>query len=45
LIATVKGVEVRDGGQLCDLAPTVLALMGIPQPEEMTGASLLVPAN
>ena len=28
-------------GALCDLAPTVLALMHLPKPEEMTGHSLL----
>ena len=28
-------------GRLCDICPTMLALMGIPQPEEMTGESLL----
>ena len=30
-------------GKLADLAPTVLALMGVPQPPEMTGQSLLRP--
>lgn len=29
-----------DGGTLCDVAPTLLALMGLPQPDEMTGQSL-----
>jgi 2,3-bisphosphoglycerate-independent phosphoglycerate mutase len=44
-IATVPpGVRVREGGRLCDLAPTALALLGIAQPREMTGAGLLVPA-
>lgn len=28
-------------GKLGDIAPTVLALMGLPKPEEMTGESLL----
>jgi 2,3-bisphosphoglycerate-independent phosphoglycerate mutase len=28
-------------GSLCDLAPTVLALMAFPQPAEMTGHSLV----
>ncbi|MCI4660564.1 MAG: 2,3-bisphosphoglycerate-independent phosphoglycerate mutase [Neomegalonema sp.] len=32
---------LRDGGRLGDVAPTLLALMGLPQPEEMTGESLL----
>ncbi|KAI5467067.1 BPG-independent [Mariannaea sp. PMI_226] len=31
-----------DNGVLGDVAPTVLAAMGLPQPEEMTGRSLLV---
>lgn len=44
-IATVAGVQVREGGRLCDLAPTVLALMGLPQPPEMTGVSLLEAAR
>jgi len=30
-------------GRLADIAPTLLALMGLPQPAEMTGASLLRP--
>jgi len=35
-------VKLRDDGRLADVAPTVLDLMGIKQPEEMTGKSLLV---
>jgi 2,3-bisphosphoglycerate-independent phosphoglycerate mutase len=35
------GRRLRDGG-LADLAPTVLDLMHMPQPEEMTGRSLIV---
>lgn len=34
--------KLADGGNLADVAPTVLALMGIAQPKEMTGRSLLV---
>lgn len=30
-------------GRLADLAPTVLALLGLPQPPEMTGESLIIP--
>jgi 2,3-bisphosphoglycerate-independent phosphoglycerate mutase len=42
LILTVQGIDVRDaGGVLADVAPTVLALLGIAQPEEMTGRSLM----
>lgn len=36
---------LRDGGKLGDIAPTILALMGLPQPPEMTGQSLLAPAG
>ena len=32
-------------GKLADLAPTILALMGIAQPAEMTGLNLLRPAE
>ena len=33
--------ELRDGGKLCDIAPTMLKIMGIAQPEEMTGESIV----
>jgi len=32
---------LRQGGALCDVAPTILQLLGLPQPDEMTGRSLL----
>ena len=38
-----KEAKLRAGGRLCDLAPTLLALMGLPVPEEMSGRSLLEP--
>jgi 2,3-bisphosphoglycerate-independent phosphoglycerate mutase len=34
--------KLRTGGRLADIAPTVLALMDLPQPAEMTGESLVV---
>lgn len=37
-----KQVSVRTGGRLCDVAPTILHLMGMQKPAEMTGESLLV---
>ncbi|MDX6686634.1 MAG: 2,3-bisphosphoglycerate-independent phosphoglycerate mutase, partial [Baekduia sp.] len=40
LIVTVDGLTLRDGGVLADVAPTVLALLGIEQPAAMTGRSL-----
>jgi 2,3-bisphosphoglycerate-independent phosphoglycerate mutase len=33
-------LSLREGGALCDVAPTVLKLLVIPQPQEMTGKSL-----
>ncbi|MBR6444521.1 MAG: 2,3-bisphosphoglycerate-independent phosphoglycerate mutase, partial [Firmicutes bacterium] len=36
-----KPHKLKDGGRLADLAPTLLDLMDIPAPEEMTGRSLL----
>ena len=36
------GAKLRAGGRLADLAPTLLALMGLDQPTEMTGKSLLL---
>jgi len=35
-----EGATLADG-RLADLAPTLLALMGLPQPDEMTGQSLI----
>lgn len=36
-----KSVELREGGRLCDLAPTLLNLMELPVPQEMTGKTLI----
>lgn len=33
---------LREGGCLADIAPTLIEIMGMEQPEEMTGKSLLV---
>ena len=41
LVVTAPGAELREGGELADLAPTVLDLLGIRQPPEMTGHSLV----
>ena len=35
-------VTLADDGALCDIAPTVLKIFGIPQPKEMTGKSLII---
>jgi 2,3-bisphosphoglycerate-independent phosphoglycerate mutase len=42
LIVTTDVGELRDGGVLADVAPTVLQLLGEPQPEQMSGSSLLL---
>lgn len=39
---TKTGTKLREGGRLADIAPTVLDLMGLPKPAEMTGESLVV---
>ncbi|NJK51067.1 2,3-bisphosphoglycerate-independent phosphoglycerate mutase [Candidatus Gracilibacteria bacterium] len=36
-------VKLRDDGRLCDIAPTILEILQLPQPEEMTGRSLIQP--
>jgi 2,3-bisphosphoglycerate-independent phosphoglycerate mutase len=41
IIVTADGVSLDGQGILADVAPTILALMGIEQPSEMTGRSLL----
>lgn len=37
-----KDIALREGGVLADIAPTLLELMGLPKPKEMTASSLLV---
>ncbi|MFO7289182.1 MAG: 2,3-bisphosphoglycerate-independent phosphoglycerate mutase [Bacillota bacterium] len=39
-IVTDEGVKLREGGILADIAPTILHLLGLPQPKEMTGRSI-----
>jgi len=34
--------KMRTGGRLADIAPTLLALLGLPKPAEMTGENLVV---
>jgi 2,3-bisphosphoglycerate-independent phosphoglycerate mutase len=41
LVVTREGIRVSDGGELSDLAPTVLDLLGLAPPPVMTGASLV----
>ncbi|WP_395150157.1 2,3-bisphosphoglycerate-independent phosphoglycerate mutase [uncultured Allofournierella sp.] len=42
LVAGAGDVALREGGVLADIAPTMLQLLGLPQPEEMTGKSILL---
>jgi 2,3-bisphosphoglycerate-independent phosphoglycerate mutase len=42
LILSEKGLKLRDTGELSDLAPTALALLGFAQPLQMSGRNLLV---
>jgi 2,3-bisphosphoglycerate-independent phosphoglycerate mutase len=44
LFADIPGASLREG-RLADLAPTLLDLMGLDQPPEMTGQSLLKAAS
>ena len=37
-----KNRKLRDGGRLCDYAPTILEVLGLEKPEQMTGESLLI---
>ena len=41
LIYIGRNAEIAETGALSDIAPTILALMDMPQPEEMTGSNLL----
>jgi 2,3-bisphosphoglycerate-independent phosphoglycerate mutase len=41
LVGGPTGATLRQGGRLADLAPTVLQLMGLAKPPEMTGESLI----
>ena len=41
LILTNSHLELAEGGKLGDLAPTIIELLGLPIPKEMTGNSLL----
>src|SRR5262249_21258609 len=44
LIVTDPEVTLRDGGELSDLAPTVLGFLGLNQPLQMTQKGLTIPA-
>ena len=41
LIGGPRGAKLRENGRLADLAPSLLGLMGLDLPKEMTGKSLI----
>ncbi len=41
ILVSPRRLELADKGALCDIAPSMLHLMGLPQPAEMTGQSLI----
>ena len=41
LINGPEGYRLKEGGKLCDIAPTLLELLGLEKPLEMTGESLI----
>ena len=42
VVITKHNIKIRDNGALCDVAPTMLDLLGLKQPEAMTGKSLII---
>ena len=42
LVNYKEGVGLKEGGKLADIAPTLLEMMGLEKPIEMTGESLLI---
>jgi 2,3-bisphosphoglycerate-independent phosphoglycerate mutase len=42
VVQDVKGMALREGGSLRDIAPTMLGILGVPAPKEMTGQDLRV---
>jgi 2,3-bisphosphoglycerate-independent phosphoglycerate mutase len=35
------GAQLRSDGKLCDIAPTLLSMLGLDIPREMTGKSII----
>ena len=42
VVPQLANAKLRNDGILADVAPTILQLLGIPQPKDMTGSSLLI---
>jgi 2,3-bisphosphoglycerate-independent phosphoglycerate mutase len=43
LVVTDERLALREGGELSDLAPTILGLLGVPIPSDMTGTPIATP--
>ena len=43
VVPQLAQAKLRMDGILADVAPTILQIMGIPQPKDMTGRSLILP--
>jgi 2,3-bisphosphoglycerate-independent phosphoglycerate mutase len=42
IVGDAKGLRLRDGGSLRDIAPTMMGILGVPAPREMTGQDLRI---
>jgi 2,3-bisphosphoglycerate-independent phosphoglycerate mutase len=42
VVQEVKRMRLREGGSLRDIAPTMLGILGVPAPKEMTGEDLRI---
>ena len=43
VVPSYANARLRSDGILADVAPTILQILGIPQPKDMTGKSLILP--
>jgi 2,3-bisphosphoglycerate-independent phosphoglycerate mutase len=43
VVQDAAGMRLREGGSLRDIAPTMLGILGVPPPKEMTGQDLRIP--
>jgi 2,3-bisphosphoglycerate-independent phosphoglycerate mutase len=43
LVVTDGGIRLHDNGELADLAPTILGMLGVAIPSDMTGTRLATP--
>jgi 2,3-bisphosphoglycerate-independent phosphoglycerate mutase len=45
LLSEDNRARLRPGGSLRDISPTLLAILNIPEPKEMTGSDLRTPSH